>query len=160
MSLRRLLIVAAVFLSLGMAAPTLAQDATPVFANEPDVSMVLVEHSDFVTNLDLGDEGPSAGDMIIWGPDPLYDETNTTDTGATTQGTCTAIASGDCLVIETILFPDGSTLELQGIQPGEPMTSTRTIVGGSGIFLGARGTVTVEPTEDLQYWSKTIEIWL
>ncbi len=122
--------------------------------------LALIEHSDYVANIDLGEDGPSAGDMIIWGPDPLYDETNSIDTGATTQGVCTAISSGDCIVIETILFPDGSTLELQGLQPGEPIASTRTIVGGSGIYLGARGTVTVEPTDDLQYWSKTFEIWL
>ncbi len=72
----------------------------------------------------------------------------------------TLISSGDCLVIETILFPDGSTLELQGIQPGEPVASTRAIVGGSGAFLGAHGTVDVEPTDDLRYWTKSIDIWL
>lgn len=150
----------ALLLAVGIAAPAIAHDATPPVGNEPDITMVLVEHADLVTNIDLGDDGPSAGDMIIWGPDPLYDETNTTDTGATTQGTCTAISSGDCLLIETILFPDGSTLELQGIQPGEPVASTRTIVAGSGTLLGARGTVRVEPTGDLHYWTKSFEIWI
>jgi hypothetical protein len=63
-------------------------------------------------------------------------------------------------VVETILFADGNTLELQGIQPAEPVASTRTIVGGSGAFLGAHGKVDVEPTDDLMYWIKSIEIWL
>jgi hypothetical protein len=63
-------------------------------------------------------------------------------------------------LLETIVFPDGSTLELQGVQPGTPMESTRTIVGGSGIYLGAYGVVTVEPTDDLEHWTKTFEIWL
>jgi hypothetical protein len=158
--IRRSLALAAVALTLGLATPAIAQEATPSVAGEADITMVLVEHADEVTNIDQGDEGSSAGDQIIWGPNALYDEANATDTGATTQGICTAISSGDCVLIETIVFPDGSTLELQGVQPGEPTASTRTIVGGSGQYLGAHGTVTVEPTDDLQYWSKTIEIWL
>ncbi len=158
--IRRTVAFVALLLALLVGSPAMAQDATPTAAGEPDITIELVEHADFVTNIDLGDDGPSVGDVIIWGPDPLYDESNTNDTGATTQGTCTAISSGDCILIETILFPDGSTLELQGIQPSAPMASTRTIVGGSGSYLGARGTVTVEPTDDLQYWTKTIEIWL
>ena len=36
--------------------------------------------------------------------------------------------------------------------------STRTIVGGSGNYLGATGQVTVEPTDNQQTWKKTIEI--
>ena len=95
--IRHTFALAALLLAMGIASPAIAHDATPTVGNEPDITMVLVEHADLVTNIDLGDDGPSAGDMIIWGPDPLYDETNTTDTGATTQGTCTAIASGDCL---------------------------------------------------------------
>ena len=158
--IRRTVAFAALLLTLLAASPAIAHDATPTAAGEPDITLELVEHADFVTNIDLGDDGPSAGDIIIWGPDPLYDESNTNDTGATTQGTCTAISSGDCVLIETLLFPDGSTLELQGIQPSDPVASTRTIVGGSGIYLGARGTVAVEPTDDLLYWAKTIEIWL
>ena len=123
------------------------------------MTMILVERADSVTNIDLGEPGPSHGDMIVWGPDPLYDETNSTDTGATTQGACIAFnGAGDCVLNETIVFPDGSTIELQGVQPGEPVLSTRTIVGGSGEYLGATGAVTVEPTTDLATWTKTFEI--
>ncbi len=158
--IRRTVAFVALLLALMIVSPAMAHDATPTAAGEPDITIELVEHADSVTNIDIGDEGPSVGDLISWGPNALYDENNTIDTGATTQGTCTALASGDCILIESILFPDGSTLELQGVQPSEPVTSTRTIVGGSGVYLGARGTVTVEPTDDLRYWSKTIEIWL
>jgi len=156
--------VLAGLLILGAASPTLAQDSTPSASptsGEPDIHMVLVERSDHVTNIDLGDAGPSVGDQIIWGPDPLYDETNTTDTGATTQGICTAFtATADCLLLETIVFSNGSTLELQGVQPGQPIESVRTIVAGSGVYLGAQGTATVSPTEDLLFWTKTLDIWL
>jgi hypothetical protein len=34
----------------------------------------------------------------------------------------------------------------------------RTIVGGSGRYLGATGTVAVSPSADLSVWTKTFEI--
>ena len=111
--------------------------------------MVLVEHSDHATDVDLGAAGPSAGDIRVWGPNPLYDADNVTDTGAQTQGTCIALnADWDCVVAETIVFADGSTLEFQGFGVGDAKQSLRTIVGGSGRYLGATGTAVVEPTQD------------
>jgi hypothetical protein len=133
----------------------------PVEDRAPSTQFIMIEHADNVTNHDLGETGPTPGDMIVWGPDPLYDEFDISDTGATTQGACTAVNSaGDCLLVETIVFPDGSTLEIQGVQPGVVETSTRTIVGGSGQYLGATGTVTVEPSADRLLWTKTFEIWM
>jgi hypothetical protein len=80
----------------------------------------------------------------------LRRKTDINDTGATTQGTCIAFnASSDCLAAETILFPDGSTIEFQGIERGGGMPSARTIVGGSGRYLGAIGTMAAVPSADL-----------
>jgi hypothetical protein len=142
------------------AMPSAEPAPAPVEGQATSTQLIMVEHADNVTNLDLGEAGPSPGDMIIWGPDPLYDEFDISNTGATTQGTCMAInMGGDCLLQETIVFLDGSTLELQGIQPGATETSTRTIVGGSGQYLGASGSVTVEPSSDRLLWTKTFEIW-
>ena len=97
----------------------------------------------------------------MWGPNPLFDEANATDTGATSQGSCVSMdAEFNCVLAETIVFPDGSTLEMQGVQPGKPVPSIRTIVGGSGEYLGASGTIDVSPTEDLTVWTKKITIVL
>lgn len=154
------------FALLAMAVALVSAAALPVSAHDgphhgnPDIRMVLVEHAIHITNIDQGEQGPSIGDLVLWGPNPMYDETNSKDIGATTQGTCTAFEpGGDCILLETILFSNGSTLHLQGIQPGQPERSTRMIVGGSGDYLGAMGTVTVEPTDDLTQWTKTFEIW-
>jgi hypothetical protein len=134
-----------------------AQDATP--ATTPGTTtLILVESAGTIIDR-FGDDGPSAGDIRIWGPNPLFDETNSTDTGAVTLGSCIGINTNfDCLANETIIFANGSTLEIQGLQPGDPVPSVRTIVGGSGEYLGATGTVTVTPSEDLAFWTKTIEI--
>lgn len=170
MSTRRLFMVfASIALAFMVAAPVTAHDDPthhpdddfPAHASDDHhrVRMVLVEHAIHITNLDQGETGPSVGDVILWGPDPMFDETNTTDTGATTQGVCTAFEpGGDCILVETLVFANGSTLHLQGIQPGTPQTSTRAIIGGTGDYLGAMGIVTVEPTADLTVWTKTFDI--
>ena len=134
-----------------------AQDATPA-SETGATTLILVESAGTIVDR-FGDDGPSAGDIRIWGPNPLFDETNTTDSGAVTMGSCIGLNTEfDCLANETIIFPDGSTLEIQGFQPGVPGPSMRTIVGGSGQYLGATGTVSVSPSEDLALWTKTIEI--
>ena len=124
------------------------------------ITLELVEHAVHLTNVDHGDPGPSVGDVQVWGPNPLFDESDSVDTGATTQGICTALdAAFDCIVTETILFADGSSLQIQGVEFASA-PSSRTIVGGSGEFLGATGSVKVEPTQDQSKWAKTIEIFL
>ncbi len=156
--LRTLVVLAALVIASGAwIAHTSAEMSTPT-AGADDATLILIEHADLVTEIDLGEPGASVGDMLVWGPNALYDEPNATDTGATTQGTCIAFnATSDCLAAETILFPDGSTLEFQGIERGDA-PAVRTIVGGSGRYLGAIGTMTAAPSADLLLWTKTIEI--
>ena len=135
-----------------------AQLATPLAGDEA-ATLILIEHADRVTEIYLGEPGPSIGDMLVWGPNALYDESNATDTGAVTQGACIAFdAESNCVGSETIVFSDGSTLELQGIERGGGVSSLRTIVGGSGRYLGATGTMSVSPSADLTLWTKSIEI--
>jgi hypothetical protein len=134
----------------------IAHEATPT----GKATLKLVEHAVHLTDVDHGDPGPSVGDVQVWGPNPLYDERDSADTGATTQGVCMALnAAFDCIVNETIVFADGSTLQVQGVEFAAA-PSRRTIVGGSGKYLGATGTVSVEPTQDQSRWAKTIEILL
>ena len=150
-------LVALIIASGAWAARTSAEMSTPS-ASAGAATLVLIEHADLVTEIDLGEPGASVGNLLVWGPNALYDEADADDTGATTQGTCIAfIAAADCLVAETILFPDGSTLEFQGIERGDA-PAVRTIVGGSGRYLGASGTMTAAPSADSLLWTKTIEI--
>lgn len=144
-------------------ARAVAQEATP----QPDggpITLILVERSGTPggeTITDIGDPGFTAGDTLVWGPNPLYDADNAVDTGATTAGSCQTLnANGDGLCMEVITFPDGSTIAVQGIQLGHGERSTTTIVGGSGQYLHASGTLIVEASEDRSLWTKTLEIWL
>jgi hypothetical protein len=162
-TIRRFGIIGVTLLAFGLAAgasPVTAQDATPAVAGNV-TTFTLVERALRVSTVDLGEPGPSAGDITVWGPDPLYDEANETDTGAFTQGSCLALnAGGDNHCTETIVFPDGSTLAIQGVQLGTGGPSHTTIVGGSGTYLGATGTLTVTASDDFTLWTKVFEITL
>jgi hypothetical protein len=132
-------------------------EAVPI--EEATMVITMVERSENVTNVDRDGDGPSPGDMIVWGPDPLYDETNTVDTGAVTYGTCVMVNDeGDCMANMTILFPDGSAIQIQGLEPGATVTSVKTIVGGTGEYAGATGTLIDDPSPDRSTWTKTLEI--
>jgi hypothetical protein len=156
-----LAVIAVLFTGSVWVTRTAAQNATPAAAEPGATTLVVNEHNLNMTDVDLGDSGPSAGDLRVWGPNPLFDEADATETGATSQGSCVSMdAEFTCVLAETIVFPDGSTLEMQGVQPGKPGPSMRTIVGGSGEYLGATGTIAVSPTEDLTVWTKTITIVL
>jgi hypothetical protein len=77
----------------------------------------------------------------------------------TAQGSCFALnADYDNHCYETVLFADGSTIAIQGVQLGNGGPSVTTIVGGSGRYLGATGTVTVTATEDASLWTKVFEV--
>jgi hypothetical protein len=141
------------------ASGVVAQDATPVASSGSSETFTLVERALSVTIVDVGEAGPSAGDITVWGPNALYDEANEVDTGAVTQGSCLALVAGSMNhCTETVVFADGSTLEIQGVQRGPDETSVTTIVGGSGDWLGAAGTVTVTSNSDGTLWTKTFEI--
>jgi hypothetical protein len=147
---------------LGVAG-TIAQDSAPMATPVPggSVSLTLVERAISVSTVDIGEPGMTPGDVLVWGPDPLYDAANEVDTGATTQGSCLALnTAGVHHCSETIIFPDGSTIEIQGVQPPGDGPSSRTIVGGSGQYMGASGTMYVDPSPDLSTWVKTLEIAL
>ena len=141
-------------------ARTAAQTATPVTDHAAGATTLdLIEQNEYVVDIDQGAAGPSAGDLRVWGPNPLLDAVTGEESGAATSGTCVSLdAEFTCLANETIVFADGSTLEIQGLQLPAPRPSTRTIVGGSGLYFGATGTVRVAPTDDEAKWTKTLEI--
>jgi hypothetical protein len=151
--------VVAFVAGLGIADAIAQDSATP--GPDGSATLTLVEHAIAVSTVDIGESGMTPGDVLVWGPDPLYDAANQTDTGATTQGSCLALnTAGDHHCSETFIFPDGSTIEFQGVEPAGHDPSSRTIVGGSGRYLHASGTMIVDPSPDQSTWTKTLEITL
>lgn len=85
---------------LAGARSTRAQEATPIPSSATAgeaVTFVLMDRATHRTSVDRGEPGSSIGDMLIWGPNALYDEANEVDTGATVQGVCVWFTiEGDC----------------------------------------------------------------
>lgn len=137
-----------------------AQESTPTAVGAP-ITFTLVERNINSTEIDLGESGPSAGDLIVWGPNPLYDDSNEEDTGATSQGFCVVLhETNACVATETVIFPDGSTLAITSGAIQDLTTSVEVIVGGSGQYRGATGTVTGQASDDQSTWTKTYEIYV
>lgn len=131
-----------------------AQEATPVI--EPD-TLVLVERNEHTETIDAGEPGPSAGDLLVWGPNTLYDASNETDTGATMYGECVWLTSeGHQQCSITFVFPDGSLITAQGVQhEGQP--SVTVITGGTGQYLGVTGRLISEPNAEGSAFTQTFE---
>ena len=101
-----------------------AQDATPevpvatpeaVTATTAPVELKLIDQSRNVNNVDFGNDGLTPGDLIVWGPDPLYNADDLQDTGSVTYGSCVMVnTDGDCMAQETFIFADGSTAKCRG----------------------------------------------
>ncbi|MCO5222838.1 MAG: hypothetical protein M9947_14870 [Thermomicrobiales bacterium] len=146
-----------------------AQDATPVVpvatpdaatASTAPAQLILVDQSRNVNTVDFANDGLTPGDLIVWGPDPLFDADDLQDTGSVTYGSCVMVnTNGDCMAQETFVFADGSTIEVQGLEFGDTTPSVKTIVGGSGIFLGITGTLTDIPDATRTTWTKHFEFW-
>lgn len=132
---------------------------------------VTVKHAEVEppTYLDLGDEGPSVGDVRIF----HFDGTDDDGTVVSTDWTMTTTAvdtpeTGVQVRLVTGVFAfgnDGDQLILQGtgLYPGEGATlkvsssTIRSIIGGSGEFAGATGWVESIHHDD-GTWSHTFHI--
>lgn len=95
--------------------------------------------------VELGQEG-GAGNMILWNSDMEDEQGNKLGTGA---GSCIRVdAAGNYMCNMTIDHDGHGTINVSGVQVVEPATSTLTIVGGTGDYQGATGTVRSTPVED------------
>lgn len=98
----------------------------------------VVEHADTDATLDLGAKGDSAGDLLTWS-NPLFDAANKVQVG-TDQGYCVRVAVGKSWECSwTNLLKDGQIM-VEG-PFWDDRDSLLTIIGGTGKYAGARGTL-------------------
>ncbi|MDE1924545.1 MAG: dirigent protein [Gammaproteobacteria bacterium] len=109
--------------------------ATPALAAR---TLHLVEHADTDRTLDLGRKGDSRGDLLTFA-NPVYDAANRAQVG-TDQGFCVRVVTGaswECFW--TLRLKDGQiTVEGPFLDAGD---STLAVTGGTGAYLGARGSM-------------------
>jgi len=98
----------------------------------------VVEHADTDATLDLGTKGDSVGDLLTWS-NPLFDATNKSQVGSD-QGYCVRVAvakSWECSWTNTL--KDGQIMVSGSFW--DDKDSLLAVVGGTGKYVGARGTL-------------------
>src|SRR5215213_7072604 len=152
-----LLAVAAVALLVFAGALSMIRLGTaPVAAKE---SLTVIEHVNHETVVDLGDEGDTVGDTLVFNND-LYDDKDQNQVGST-NGSCIRTAVGklsECTFTSTV---ENGSLVVEG--PFEESgTGTFAITGGTGEYSGATGQMTLtaadDSTTDSPKWQFVFEI--
>jgi allene oxide cyclase len=138
-----LIAVSAVAVLVFAAALSMDRSGTaPVAAKE---SLTLIEHVTSEEVVDLGGEGDTVGDTLVFNNE-LYDDQDANLVG-TTNGSCIRTAVGklwECTFTSTI---ENGSLVVEG--PFEDSgTGTFAITGGTGDYSGATGEMTLTAADD------------
>ena len=138
--IRRAFLVIATVATLALMVGTVAASPFNGHGQRP-TPFTVVERAltDVVT--DLGAPGDSIGDLLTFG-NPVFNAANTTQIG-TDQGECFRTNPGEAWECTwTTYLADGS-LTVQGTFLDSLADSTLAITGGTGIYRGARGEMTL-----------------
>ncbi|MGA8706548.1 MAG: allene oxide cyclase family protein [Steroidobacteraceae bacterium] len=109
--------------------------ALPALAAE---RIEVVEHADTDATLDLGAKGDSVGDLLTWS-NLLFDASNKTRVGSD-QGYCVRVSVGKSWECSwTNMLKDGQIM-VEG-PFWDDKDSLLTIIGGTGKYVGAKGTL-------------------
>lgn len=128
-------------LMLSLAGALLMQVPLAAYAAE---RIEVIEHADTDATLDLGAKGDSAGDLLTWS-NPLFDAANKTQVGSD-QGYCVRTAVGKSWQCNwTNVLKDGQ-ITVTGIFYDDK-DSLLTVTGGTGKYVGARGTLKLHPRD-------------
>ena len=114
----------------------------PVAAKE---SLTLIEHVTSEEVVDLGDEGDTVGDTLVFNNE-LYDDKDANLVGST-NGSCIRTAVGKLWECTFTNSMENGSLVVEG--PFEESgTGTFAITGGTGDYSGASGQMTLTAAED------------
>jgi len=137
------LVAAAVaVLVLGGALSMIRLGTAPAAAKE---SLTLIEHVTDETVVDLGDEGDTVGDTLVFNNE-LYDDADANQVG-NTNGSCIRTAVGKLWECTFTSTTENGSLVVEG--PFEESgRGTFAITGGTGDYSGATGQMTLTAADD------------
>lgn len=102
----------------------------------------LVERPTDETTIDLGAKGDSIGDLLVFA-NPVFDSANKTQV-ATDQGSCVRTLPGKSWECNWTIKLKAGQIMVDGsfLDEGD---SVLAVIGGTGKYAGARGTMTLHP---------------
>ncbi len=125
--------------------PEVIDQATPSVEEPEFLTIVVVERATTDTVIDLGDEGDSIGDMLVFA-NQIYDESNEEQVGSD-QGSCVRTVPGDSYECAwTLTLADGQIMVQGPYLDGKG--SVLAITGGTGAYVGAMGQMTARTLSD------------
>ena len=139
-------LVAAIALLLSGALEGLRFAASPAAAKE---EIVVIEHATTDAVIDLGDEGDSVGDSLVFSNE-VYDSNDASVVGSD-QGSCVRTKKGqawECTF--TVSLADGS-ITVPGPFYDDGSDSSLAITGGTGKYSGATGEMTLSANGEEEY---------
>ncbi len=149
--LRYVVAVAMLALVAGLAAMGLATRE----ASARD-EIVVIEHATSDATIDLGDEGDSIGDTLVFAND-LFDAADATKIG-TDQGSCVRTVPGKAWECTwTAFLPDGQVV-VQGPFYDDGSESTLAIIGGTAKFNDASGEMVLSAGPNANEYKFTYKI--
>ena len=116
----------------------LALYATLAAAAPQTIQLLKVLQSDSV--IDQPPQGDSAGDMLVFA-DPVFDPTTKKQIGMD-QGSCIRVIIGKAWECSWTVVLAGGVITAEG-QYLTPADSTLAVTGGTGQYVGAKGTMTI-----------------
>ncbi len=137
-------VVAALFALAGLA-PSGSAAAGSSAHTAADRSMVVVQRAPQQAFVDLGDPGPTAGDILVF-KSSLFDETNTDKVGVLNI-TCTQ-GIGAANICRGIFWFFGRGRISVDALPHFPQPTTGIVNGGTGEFRLSRGDAHIQPQAD------------
>lgn len=122
--------------------------ATPTTGGAGTVTLVLIERATSDQTIDLGDEGDSVGDLLVFAND-VYDEANENQVG-TDNGSCIRTVAGSTWECAWTVTLDDGQLMVQGPFSDEG-ESVLAVTGGTGAYVGVDGQLRVEAASESTY---------
>jgi hypothetical protein len=143
--------IAAFLVAAGLLSGLLS--AAPTVAKE---EIVVIEHATSDAVVDLGEEGDSVGDTLVFSNE-VYDSADANVVGSN-QGSCVRTKKGEAWECTWTTMLDDGSIVVQGPFYDDGRDSTLAITGGTGDYAGATGEMYLKSRDGGDKYEFTFEL--
>jgi hypothetical protein len=119
-------------------------------------TITVIEHASSDTTVDLGEEGDSVGDTLVFANE-VYDADDANAVGSD-QGSCVRTKKGEAWECTLTTTLDNGSIAVQGPFYDDGRDATWAITGGTGEYSGASGQMTLKARDNGEKFEFTFEL--